>query len=141
MIQPEEKYFSRIQTKIELFGSIQHEFVYQKTGVVALVKLIRSMGGSPSELSLRDPVMQKGKSAALKVIGELECQLGELREIEPPAVWSNFHSMLLSSLELQLEGYREMLKVFEDSEIRHIGRGKDIVKKGMSILEGGIPLI
>jgi len=34
-----------------------------------------------------------------------------------------------------------MLKVFEDSDIKHIGRGKDIVKKALSLLQGGTHVI
>lgn len=141
MRQSEENYLASIQIKIESFGVIQREFIFERNGVVALVKLINSLGGNSPVLSLKDPVMQKGRNAAHKVIVELERQLGELKIIEPPQVWMKFHNMMLYSIKLQIEGYKEMLKVFEDGEIKHIGRGKDIVKKGMSFLEGGIQAI
>lgn len=141
MKHTEESYFLSIQEKIEHFGVIQRDFIYEKTGIASLVRLIASMGGSLQELSLRDPVILKGRRAAERVILSLSREVEELRSIEPPPLWLRYHQMMISSLELQIEGYREMVLVFEDNEIRHIGRGKDIVKKGMSILEGGMQII
>jgi hypothetical protein len=137
----EKSYLARIQMSIESFGQIQRDFILEKNGVVTIINFIKNVEGSHPALGLKDPVMQKGKKAALSMIGNLEDELCRLREMEPPLIWKKFHDLLLSSLELQIEGYGEMVKVFEDNDIRHIGRGRDIVSKGMSLLEGGSQVI
>ncbi|MDQ7823039.1 MAG: hypothetical protein RDV48_09620 [Candidatus Eremiobacteraeota bacterium] len=141
MEQPETAYLESIQKVIERFGSIQNQFVQEKNGVVSLVKFIENIEGSQPSLSLKDPVMQKGKSAASVMVQALEQELGALEAISPPEVWAKFHENMVTSIKLQVEGYQEMMKVFEDNDIKHIGRGKDIVSKGMNILEGGTNVI
>ncbi|MGV8119056.1 MAG: hypothetical protein AB2L14_04745 [Candidatus Xenobiia bacterium LiM19] len=141
MEDPEKSYLARIQTSIESFGQIQRDFILEKNGVVTIINFIKNVEGSHPELGLKDPVMQKGRQAALSMIENLEGELFHLKEMNPPEVWKKFHDNLICSLELQIEGYGEMVKVFEDNDIRHIGRGRDIVSKGMSLLEGGPQVI
>lgn len=127
----------QIERIIESFGQIQRNFVLDKSGIRAIVKFIEDFAGAPPTFSLDDPVILKGKQAAFKVIEELSKQLDELEKIEAPEVWRRFHESLISSIKLQLQGYKEMTRVFEDSDITHLSQGQELVNKGMGILEGG----
>jgi hypothetical protein len=71
------------------------------------------------------------------VIKDLSCQLEELEKQEAPPVWEKFHSTLVESIRLQIKGYKEMVKVFDDSELSHIEEGQKQVNSGMEILQGG----
>ncbi len=137
MKDAEKQYMEQIEGIIEQFGTIQRNFVLDKTGIRAIVKFIEDFAGGPQTFSLDDPVILKGKQAAFRVIEELGKQLDELGRIEPPEVWLRFHESLCSSIKLQLQGYKEMTKVFEDSDINHLSSGQELVNKGMGILEGG----
>jgi hypothetical protein len=86
---------------------------------------------------LDDPVVQKGKTAARRVIDELTEQLKFLEAVEAPALWGQFHHSLIESIRYQVQGYKEMAMVFEDSNMNHIIEGQEMVDRGMKILEGG----
>ena len=133
----EEKYLGSIERVIERFGTIQRNFVLDKTGVRAIINFIEQFEGRRPFFELDDPVVQKGKSAAEKVIKELNQQVDYLRNLEYPENWEKFHKVLVESIEIQLDGYREMVKVFEDSKLDHIEKGHEMVNKGMKILQGG----
>jgi hypothetical protein len=137
MEKEEKEYFQLLNTAIEEFGSIQREFTLQKSGVSSLIRFICNAEGRHPSLSLKDPLMQKGRSAANAVIERMAEIRHSIAAITPPGIWAPFHKTMMDSFELQLKGYREMLKTFEDNDIKHIGRGKDIVKKALSLLQGG----
>jgi hypothetical protein len=141
MDDQEKNYLEITHSIIENLGKIQADFVQEKHGVLSLVKFIKNVEGSHPTLSVRDPIMIKAQRAASTMMELLCRELSGMEAMKPPAPWSRFHEMMITSLELQVEGYREMLKAFEDSDIKHIGRGKDIVKKGMCILEEGMHVI
>jgi hypothetical protein len=133
----EKKYLKSIEQVIESFGNIQRNFVLDKTGIRAIIKFIEDLEGRRPFFELDDPVVQKGKTAAKRVIDELSVQLDTLEKMTPPKPWEQFHSSLVESIKLQLEGYKEMSLVFEDSNMNHILEGQDMVNRGMKILEGG----
>jgi hypothetical protein len=137
----EEDYFKAIHVSIENLGRIQANFVQEKHGVLSLIRFISHIEGSHPTLDIKDPIMVKARRAATSMMEELCNELSALRSMAPPALWSRLHDMMITSLDIQVEGYREMLRTFEDSDIKHIGRGKDIVKKGMCILEEGTHVI
>jgi hypothetical protein len=133
----EKKYLKAIEQVIENFGNIQRNFVLDKTGIRAIIKFIEDLEGRRPFFELDDPVVQKGKVAAKRVIDELSVQLESLIKMEPPKPWEQFHGTLVESIKLQLEGYKEMSLVFEDSNMSHILEGQELVNRGMNILEGG----
>lgn len=137
MRDPEREYMDQIERIIEHFGTIQRNFVLDKSGIRAIVKFIEDFAGAPPSFSLDDPVILKGKQAATRVIEELGEQYEELMRIKAPERWLKFHESLLSSIKLQLQGYKEMTRVFEDSDISHLSNGQELVNQGMGILEGG----
>lgn len=137
MRDPEREYMDQIERIIEHFGTIQRNFVLDKSGIRAIVKFIEDFAGSPPTFSLDDPVILKGKQAATRVIEELGVQNEDLQRIHPPERWVKFHESLVSSIKLQLQGYKEMTRVFEDSDISHLSNGQELVNRGMGILEGG----
>lgn len=137
MKEDEKKYMGQIEGIIESLGTIQRNFVLDKTGIRAIIKFIEDLEGRRPFFDLDDPVVQKGKTAAGRVIGELEKQLERLGKISPPASWKEFHRSLVESISLQLEGYKEMFLIFEDSSIEHVTEGQNMVSQGMKILEGG----
>ncbi|MCL5773517.1 MAG: hypothetical protein M1536_03980 [Firmicutes bacterium] len=137
MKDDEKGYLGKIELIIEEFGTIQRNFVLDKNGVRAIVKFVQELEGKTPVFALDDPVVQKGKQVATKVIEGLARQLEVLEKIKPPDVWTKFHESLISSLKLQLQGYREMAKVFDDHNPAHINKGQDFVSKGMGLLEAG----
>lgn len=141
MYNKEKEYFEILEAAIENFGMIQKEFIIEKNGVISLIRFIKNIEGRQPELSLKDPVMQKGREAVKNMINEFEKQLFKLRKIEPPEIWAPLHEVILSSLGKQVAGYKEMQFAFENNDVKHIGRGKEIVKKGLAILEGGTKVI
>lgn len=138
MTGKEKSYIDAVERSIESFGSIQREFVLDKRGVHALVRLVEELGGHAEGLELNDPVILKGKKSVEKVITSLESQVNSLVELDPPERWETFHNTLKSSLEIQVKGYKEMFKVFRDSDVRHIIKGQKIVDRGITLLSGGI---
>ena len=130
----EQKYISAIEKSIERFGEIQRKFVFDKDGIKAIVKLIEDLEGKRPVFTLNDPLIAKGKKAALNMITELNKQLEALEKIKPPADWKKFHRSLVASLSLQLEGYQEMMLVFNDNNFEHINLGQLKVNQGMKIL-------
>ena len=134
MSHKEQKYIEKIEEIIEQFGIIQKKFVLDKEGVKAIVKFIETLEGKPPTFSLDDPVMVKGKKSAFYVIEELQKQLKALKEITPPEKWELFHRTLTASISLQLEGYREMAKVFSDNDPQHIFKGQEKVNEGMEMI-------
>jgi len=137
-ITPEEKqYIEAVEAVIEQFGTIQRNFVLDRQGIRAIVRFIQDLEGKHPVFALDDPVLQKGKGAAERVIQELAHQLKTLEALTPPQIWARFHSAFLDSIRLQLEGYREMMKVFNDNRIEHIAKGQEKVDRGMSILSAG----
>ncbi|NDD27066.1 MAG: hypothetical protein EB084_02220 [Proteobacteria bacterium] len=137
MRDPEREFMEQIERIIERFGTIQRNFVLDKSGIRAIVKFIGDFAGAPPTFSLDDPVILKGKQAAMRVVEELGVQLDDLQQLSPPERWMRFHASLVSSIELQLKGYQEMTRVFEDSDVAHLSQGQALVNEGMSILEGG----
>lgn len=137
MDKKEEQYLENIEQVIERFGTIQRNFVLDKTGVRAIINFIEQFEGKHPFFELDDPVVQKGKAAAFKVIEELGKQVNYLKQLESPSNWESFHKVLVKSIEEQLNGYNEMIKVFEDSKLEHIEIGHKMVNKGMNILQGG----
>ena len=137
MTDPEREFMDQIERIIEHFGTIQRNFVLDKSGIRAIVKFIEDFAGAPPSFSLDDPVILKGKQAAGRVIEELGVQHAELQRLAPPERWQRFHASLVSSIELQLRGYKEMTRVFEDSDVNHLTKGQELVNQGMSLLEGG----
>lgn len=137
MDNKEKVYIERIEEIIEQFGTIQRNFVLDKAGIRAIINFIEQFQGRRPFFELDDPVVQKGKSAAYKVIDELSKQLKSLDSMEYPTDWSQFHNSLVRSIRIQLDGYREMVKVFEDSNLIHISEGQEIVNRGMDILRSG----
>lgn len=137
MRDPEREFMDQIERIIEHFGTIQRNFVLDKSGIRAIVKFIEDFAGAPPTFSLDDPVILKGKQAASRVIEELGKQHADLQQLAPPERWVRFHASLVSSIELQLRGYKEMTRVFEDSDVSHLTQGQELVNQGMSILEGG----
>lgn len=137
MDKKEEQYLESIEQVIERFGTIQRNFVLDKTGVRAIINFIEQFEGKRPFFELDDPVVLKGKAAAYKVIEELSKQVDYLKQLEYPSVWESFHKVLVESIEEQLNGYNEMIKVFEDSKLKHIETGHKMVSKGMNILQGG----
>ncbi|HEY4003042.1 MAG TPA: hypothetical protein VGO93_29505 [Candidatus Xenobia bacterium] len=137
MKEDEKRYTEKIESALDHFGTIQRNLVRDKNGIGAIVKFIQDFAGTAPAFSLDDPVILKGKQAAFKVIDELEKQLLDLQNVKPPDIWEKFHQSLLSSIQLQLDGYKEMVRVFEDSDIAHLSEGQDMVNKGFGILEGG----
>lgn len=136
-MEPEEYYLGQVEKIIEQFGVIQRNFVMDKMGIHAIVKFIEDFSGQPQAFSLDDPVIQKGKNTCHRVIKEMEEQLSEIERLKPPELWTTFHDSLLKSIKLQLEGYKEMAKVFENHNIIHIAAGQKLVNEGMSLLEAG----
>lgn len=134
---PEEFYLDQIEKVIEQFGVIERQFVRDKMGIHAIVKFIEDFSGQPQSFSLDDPVIQKGKDTCARVINEMEDQTAQLKLLEPPELWVTFHESLLKSIQLQLDGYKEMAKVFEDRNVIHIAAGQKLVFEGMSLLEAG----
>jgi hypothetical protein len=137
MDENEKKYLDGIEKVIESFGTIQRNFVMDKTGIRAIIKFIEDLEGRRPFFELDDPVVQKGKTAVIRVIEELTGQLNTLKDLLPPSPWKQFHHSLIESIRIQLEGFKEMSLVFEDSDMDHIVDGQDLVNRGMKILEGG----
>jgi hypothetical protein len=137
MASAEDFYLEQIEKIIEQFGVIQRNFVMDKKGIHAIVKFIEDFSGQPQSFSLDDPVIQKGKATCYRVIKEMEEQLNQLEHLNPTEVWKTFHESLLKSIRLQLEGYKEMAKVFDNRNIIHIAAGQKLVNEGMSLLEAG----
>lgn len=137
MDEKEEKYLTEIEQVIERFGTIQRNFVLDKTGVRAIINFIEQFEGHRPFFELDDPVVEKGRAAAFKVMEELSRQLEYLKNMEYPPVWEKFHKTLVDSIRIQLEGYREMTKVFEDCNLKHVEEGRDLVNQGMNLLQGG----
>ncbi|MFP4496903.1 MAG: hypothetical protein ACLFQV_01730 [Vulcanimicrobiota bacterium] len=133
----ESKYLKKMEKIVENFGEIQRNFVLDKTGIKAIIKFVEDLEGRRPFFDLDDPVVQKGKKASEKVIEQLTQELNSLEKIKAPEKWKDFHSRLIHSLETQLQGYREMTLVFEDSDLIHIEEGQLIVNNGMKMLEGG----
>lgn len=124
---------------MEEFTRIQRDFVRDKQGVRALVGLIRDLSGRLPLLDPQDPVLRKGQDATERAIVELGVQMARLRRAEPPEAWQRFHHTLLESLRLQLEGYQEMTRVIQDWKPDHLVAGEALVRRGMSLLEAGVP--
>jgi len=137
MDNKEKAYIESIEGIIEQFGTIQRNFVLDKAGIRAIINFIEQFQGRRPFFELSDPVVQKGKVAANKVIKELSKQLKSLDSLKCPDNWSQFHNSLVKSISIQLDGYREMVKVFEDSNLLHISEGQEIVNRGMDILRSG----
>lgn len=133
----EEVYLEQVEKIIEQFGVIQRNFVMDKMGIHAIVKFIEDFSGQPQSFSLDDPVIQKGKATCTRVIKEMEEQHTQLEKLSPPELWGTFHQSLLKSIKLQLEGYKEMAKVFDNRNVIHIATGQKLVNEGMSLLEAG----
>ena len=133
----EEAYLGEVEKIIEQFGVIQRSFVMDKKGIHAIVQFIEDFSGQPQSFSLDDPVIQKGKSTCIRVIKEMEDQLLRIQQLTPPELWKPFHESLSKSIQLQLEGYKEMAKVFENRNVIHIAAGQKLVNEGMSLLEAG----
>lgn len=133
----EEDYLGEVEKIIEQFGVIQRSFVMDEKGIHAIVKFIEDFSGQPQAFSLDDPVIQKGKAACLRVIKEMENQHAQLEKLKPPELWTTFHESLFKSIKMQLEGYREMAKVFDNRNVIHIATGQKLVNEGMSLLEAG----
>jgi len=108
--------------------------VLDKEGIKAITNFVAEWEGKPHKFSLEDPVTLKGKNATQKVITELESQIGELKSLNPPQRWVLFHQRLTDSLSLQLEGYREMLKIFLDRDPKHLTAGQEKINQGMGLL-------
>lgn len=136
-MEKEEAYLEQIEKIIEHFGVIQKQFIMDKKGIHAIIKFIEDFSGQPQTFSLDDPVIQKGKITAQKVIHEIEIQLSQIERLEPPEIWKTFHATLTQSIKLQLEGYKEMAKVFDNKNTIHIVTGQKLVNEGMSLLEAG----
>lgn len=137
MRELEGRYIERIEQIIERFGAIQRDFVQHKNGIRAIVRFIQEFAGAPARFSLDDPVVLKGRHAVNTVVVELGGLVDELQRLHPPETWTRFHETLVSSFSLQLGGHREMALVFEDSDTRHIGRGHEMARQGLALLEGG----
>ncbi|MCE1245732.1 MAG: hypothetical protein LWY06_03715 [Firmicutes bacterium] len=133
----EERYLEQIENLIRNISAVQRKFVLDKSGVRAIINFIEQIEGIRPFFELDDPVLQKGKAAALNVTKELSRQLEEISQLTPPPAWENFHATLLESIGMQLKGYGEMVKVFEDSDLKHIEDGQKLVDMGMKILQGG----
>lgn len=133
----DEQYLGRVEEILEQFGIIQRNLVMDKMGIHAIVKFIEDFSGSPQAFSLDDPVIQKGRSTCSRVIKAMEEQHSSLEELKPPELWMLFHQSLLKSIQLQLDGYKEMAKVFDDRNVIHIATGQKLVNEGMSLLEAG----
>lgn len=136
-MSPEEFYLDQIEKIIEQFGVIERKFVRDKMGIHAIVQFIEDFSGQPQSFSLDDPVIIKGKNACFRVVKEMGEQMQQLQALAPPELWTTFHESLLKSIQMQLEGYQEMAKVFEDRNVIHIAAGKKLVHEGMSLLEAG----
>lgn len=137
MKEEEQKYLSQLEKVIENFGTIQRNFVLDKSGIRAIIKFIEDLEGRRPFFDLDDPVVQKGKAAANRVIEALSGQLQILEDLQAPPMWKKFHDSLVESIRTQLEGYREMSLVFEDSDMDHVTDGQEMVNRGMKLLEGG----
>ncbi len=137
MKKEEKTYLVQIEKIIENFGTIQRQFVLDKSGIRAIIKFIEDLEGHRPFFELDDPVVQKGKTAAERVIESLEEQMKTLEALSPPPSWKKFHESFLESIKLQLKGYKEMALVFEDSNVDHIIKGQELIDKGMELLEGG----
>lgn len=133
----ERRYLEGIEAFTEEFGRIQRDFVLQKHGVQAVIRFIEDFSGTRPAFKPDDPVMVKGRGAAERAIEDLKREFQDLHHAEPPPQWKLFHATLLESVRLQLEGYREMVKVFDDSDVEHLRRGKIMIEKGMGLLEAG----
>lgn len=133
----EELYLEDIEKIIERFGDIQKQFIMDKKGIHAIIKFIEDFSGAPQSFSLDDPVIQKGKAIVQSVISEIEKQLESIEKLKPPEVWLKFHKILTESIKMQLEGYKEMAKVFKDKNTIHIASGQKLVNLGMKLLEAG----
>lgn len=133
----EGRYIEQIEGIIEHFGTIQRDFVLHKNGIRAIVHFIQGFAGGQPSFSLDDPVILKGRHAVFKVIEELGHQLEELQRIHPPEKWTRFHETLVTSVSLQLDGHKEMARVFDDSDTCHIARGQELANRGLAMLEGG----
>ena len=137
MTLKEKNYVDAVEQSIENFGAVQRDFVFDRRGVHALVTFVEELEGHPPVFSLDDPVIQKARTATEKVITGLKSEIKILKKLKPPVRWETFHSVLLSSLQQQHKGYREMFKVFKDGKAAHIIKGHEIVDQGLSLLAGG----
>lgn len=137
MDQREKDYLEQIEAFTEEFGRIQRDFVLERDGVRAVVRFIEEFSGSRPSFTPGDPVIDKGKAAAERAIIDLGVQYQRLCEADPPPEWEPFHRTLVRSIRLQLEGYQEMARVFEDSDLEHLRRGNALVREGMGLLEAG----
>lgn len=133
----ERRYLEQIEVFTEEFGRIQRDFVLQRHGVQAVIRFIEDFSGSRPAFNRDDPVLVKGRTAAERAIEDLSREFQDLHHAEPPAAWRLFHGTLLESVRLQLEGYREMIRVFDDADVAHLRKGKAMVDQGMGLLEAG----
>ena len=53
----EKRYMEKIESVIDQFGTIQRNFVLDKSGIRAIVKFIQDFAGAPPSFSLDDPVI------------------------------------------------------------------------------------
>lgn len=137
--QAEQDYMGQIDAFAEEFGRVQREFIRSKSGVRALVGLIRDISGGLPQLGPDDPVLHKAREATEKALVELGVQTQRLERAEPPELWRPFHERLLESLRLQLDGYHEMSMALREYRIDFLQRGQARVLEGMSLLEAGQP--
>lgn len=133
----EHEFLEQVEKIIENFGAIHRHFVTDEMGIHAIVKFIEDFSGQSQSFSLDDPVVQKGKSTCHHLVQEMEKQLSNLETLSPPELWFTFHASLLKSIQLQLDGYKEMAKVFEDRNLIHIAAGQKLVNEGLGLLEAG----
>lgn len=133
----ERRYLEQVEAFTSEFGRIQRDFVLQKHGVQAILRFIEDFSGLKPTFKPDDPVLVKGQTAARTAIQELEVQFRRLEAAQPPPAWVLFQATLRESVRLQVQGYREMLRVFEDQDLAHLARGKAQVEQGMGLLEAG----
>jgi hypothetical protein len=137
MNDAEQKYLEGFEKVMVNLSTIQRKFVTDKTGIRAIIKFIEDFEGRRPFFELDDPVVKKGKILANSVVEEMAIQLNTLSNLRAPGKWQKFHKMMTDSIRTQIDGYKEMIQVFEDSEMDHIIKGKDKVNEGMQLLEMG----
>ncbi|MCL5036093.1 MAG: hypothetical protein M1269_03145 [Chloroflexi bacterium] len=137
MTGKEKKYVDAVEKTIENFGNIQRDFFLDGKGIHALFRLVEDLEGRPPRFGLDDPVILKAKSSVDRVVKGLKDEIGALKKLIPPARWKVFHEKLLSSFKMQLDGYKEMFKVFKDGKTKHVTLGQSMVDQGVNLMAGG----
>ncbi len=133
----ESEYLNLLEEVFQKLYHAQLELVSAQKGIQAVIQLLKEFSQKPVISEPQDPVYQEVEKILRQLLDMLTTCVNSLSDVIPPASWQDFHFVFLRSLELQREGYEEMLLAFKDGDSRHVFAGNQKVKLGLKLLEAG----